>query len=107
MPEWARRERRRDMEWIQENFHVLWPAAHAAFEDQGRGALVVDTTSQPLPEKGHPFGYFPEKELEQMNDEDVMRMVKQYRPDTEMVVVMLKPQERMSTYRVQSRPRSN
>ena len=36
-------------------------------------------------------------------DADVQRMVKQYDPEREMVVVLLKVKDRVSTYRVQMR----
>jgi hypothetical protein len=104
IPEWARRERQRDLDWIADNFHVFGPAATAAFRAQGRGAIVVDTTLRPT-DAGHPFGFYPQAFLEDQGDEDVNRMVKEYDPAKEMVVVMLKPQHRMSTYRVQTLPR--
>jgi hypothetical protein len=100
IPAWARRERLRDMEWIRENYHVFSPAAAAAFVQQGRGAIVVDTTSRPTGE-GNLFGYYPQALVDAKDDEDVKRMVREYDPTSELVVVMLKPGERMSTYRVQ------
>jgi len=103
-PGWARRERQRDLEWIGENFHVFWPAATAAYVKQGRGAIVVDTTSRPTGE-GNPFGYFAQAMLERRKDEDVKRMVREYDPDWEFVVVLLKPKDRVSSYRVQIKPR--
>ena len=74
--------------------------ATAAFVKQGRGAIVVDTTSQPTGE-GNPFGYFPQSVVEERDDEDIKRIVREYDPDREFVVVMLKPDDRTSTYRVQ------
>ena len=105
IPDWARRERQRDLEWIVENLHIFWPVAAAAFVEQGRGAIVVDTTSQPTGE-GNPFGYMPQTEVEARDDEDIKRMVRGYDPDHEFVVVMLKSDDRISTYRVQARARS-
>ena len=103
IPDWARRERQRDMEWIRENLFIFWPAATAAYVKQGRGAIVVDTTSQPIRGKGNPFGYFPQAMIEARDDEDAKRMVREYDPDWEFVLVMLKPRDRASTYRVQAR----
>ena len=102
IPDWAMRERKRDMEWIGENLHIFWPVAMAAFAEQGRGAIVVDTTSRPTG-RGHPFGYFPQAEVEQKDDEDIKRMVREYDSQQEFVVVMLKPDEHISTYRVHAR----
>jgi hypothetical protein len=47
IPEWAQGERVGDQAWIAENLSVFQPAAQTAFTEQGRGALVVDTTSRP------------------------------------------------------------
>ncbi len=58
------------MAWISENLHVFWPAATEAYVAQGRGAIIVDTTSQPTGE-GHPFGYFPQSFVEEHDDEDI------------------------------------
>jgi len=104
VPDWAQRERGRDMRWIGENLHILWPAATAAFKEQGRGALVVDTTLQPVPGRGNPFAYFSQVDLEPRHDEDINRMVREYGPEKEFVVVLLKSVERTSAYRVQVRP---
>jgi hypothetical protein len=98
-PEWARRERASDLAWIRENLDVLWPAAEQAYEDVGRGAIVVDTTQRPTGQ-GHPFGYFPQEDLQKYEDEDINRMMEEYDPSWEMVTVLLKPQNRTSTYRV-------
>ena len=104
IPEWARRERLQDLSWIQENMHVFWPAAWQQYQEQGRGAIVVDTTVQPEPEWGNPFVYLSQGEVEEAFDEDAQRMVQQYEPEQEIVIVLLKPEERVSTYRVQMGP---
>lgn len=101
IPEWAKRERTSDMAWIAENMHVFWPAAKEQYEENGRGAIVVDTTVQPDPDAGHPFGYFPEEVIDEHGDEDTQRMVKQYDPDKELVITLLKSQGRSSIYRIQ------
>src|SRR5712692_3998080 len=100
-PDWAERERRGDLEWIGENLHVLWPSASIAYEARGRGAIVVDTTSQPLPGKGNPFTYLSQAELGKIPDADMERIMREYDPTKELVVVLLKSQQRTSTYRVQ------
>ncbi len=108
IPDWAKRERARDMEWIGENLHIFWPAATAAYVQVGRGAIIVDTTQQPAEGLGHPFGYFTQSFVEERDIEDVKRMVREYDPDNELVVVMLKSGERVSSYRTKVlRPRSS
>ena len=103
IPDWARKDRWRDLEWITENLHIFWPAATDAYVELGRGAIVVDTTQQPIPGLGHPFGYFTQVQIEQKDDEDAKRMVREYDPDGEFVLMMLKPKDRTSIYRVQAR----
>ena len=100
IPEWARQERRADMGWIGENSHVFWPTARQAFQESGRGVIIVDTTQQPIPGAGHPFGYFVQEQIEEHGDEDTRRMVQEYNPKKEFVVMLLKPEDRTSTYRV-------
>jgi hypothetical protein len=53
-----------------------------------------------MPGAGHPFGYFSQEQIEELGDEDTGRMVTEYDPEQEFVVVLLKPSDRASTYRV-------
>jgi hypothetical protein len=101
IPEWARKERRRDLEWIGENLHIFKPVAENFFKEMGRGVIIVDTTSQPTGE-GNPFAYFPEEIIEESVDEDTKRMVNEYDPEGEFVILLLKSEERTSTYRVKT-----
>jgi hypothetical protein len=101
-PEWAEREREGDMAWIGDNVHVLWPAASEQFAEVGRGALLVNTTV--TIERRHPFGYFPREVIETGDDEDLKRMVRDYDPEGEFVVQLLKTEGRVSTYRVRTQP---
>jgi hypothetical protein len=98
-PAWAERQRMGDMAWIGENLYVLWPAAQQGFEQFGRGALVVDTTQRPTGE-GHPFAYFPQETVTRAGKADTIRMVEEYNPPTEMVTVLLKAEDRISSYRI-------
>jgi hypothetical protein len=102
IPDWAREERQSDLAWITENRASFWPAAQARFTAQGRGVIVVDTTQQPDPNAGHPMYYLPQEAAEQVGDADVLRMLAEYDPKREFVVTLLKPEERVSTYRVQT-----
>jgi hypothetical protein len=81
---------------------ILSTAASTAFKAGGRGAVVVDTTSVPVEGMGHPFGYYLQATIEEAGDDDVQRMVQEYQPNTEFVIVLLKPEERTSSYRVQA-----
>ena len=99
-PEWARRKRASDLAWITENLAVFWPAARQAYVELGRGALVVDTTSQPVEGGGHPFAYFPQDIIEEQGDEDTRRLVREYDPPTEFIGMLLKSEDRVSSYRL-------
>jgi hypothetical protein len=100
IPDWARREREADLDGIAENLDVFHAASSLAFEEAGRGAIVVDTTIQPSPGLGHPFGYFSQEQVEKAANDDTKRMVREYDPMQEFVLVLLKPEDRTSTYRV-------
>ena len=89
-----------DFGWIQENLDIFWAVATAALEDAGRGAIVVDTTLEPVAGAGNPFAYFSQEQVEERGNEDTQRMVAEYDPTQEFVVVLLKPGDRTSTYRV-------
>jgi hypothetical protein len=101
IPNWAQRQRYEDLAWIAENFHILYPEARAQFQTRGRGAIVVDTTSQPLPGAGHPFTYYNVEQVEQTGDQDARKMVAEYNPANEMVIMLLKRFNRLSIYRIQ------
>lgn len=98
--DWAQRERQADFGWIQENLDMFWTVATTALENAGRGAIIVDATLEPVPGAGNPFAYFSQDQIEERGDEDTQRMVAEYNPTQEFVVVLLKPGDRTSTYRV-------
>ena len=106
-PEWAGRERESDLHWIRENLHLFQIAAKVAFADAGRGAIVVDTTIQPAPDSGHPFGYFGQEQIHEYGDQDIIRMVRDYEPAEEIVIVLLKAKERTSAYRIRLQRRES
>ena len=100
IPDWAQRERLADLGWIAENLDLFWTVATTALEDAGRGAIVVDTTMVPVPGAGNPFAYFSQGQVEEHGNEDTQRMVAEYDPTQEFVIVLLKSDDRVSTYRV-------
>jgi hypothetical protein len=100
IPEWAERERASDLAWITENVAVFWSAAQLGFDQLGRGAVVVDTTTRTVEEERHPFVYFPQQMFEQEGDQDTRRLVREYEPPSEFVTVLLKTRERVSSYRL-------
>ena len=102
LPDWAREEREGDLAWINDHVPLFELASRIAYEGSGRGAIVADTTAQPVPGLGYPFGYLTREQLDEHGDEDTQRMVREYEPDAEFVVVLLKEEGRSSTYRVRT-----
>ncbi len=98
-PDRARHEREQDMKKIGENIDLFCLASISGFMNMGRGVLAVDiTTGQTV--LGRPFSYFPQELIDQGDDEEMKRMVSEYDPKKEFVVVLLKSDHRISTYRV-------
>ncbi len=104
-PDWAQKERQGDQAWIAENFHIFLPTVKIAFKDIGRGAIVVDTTQQPDRGGGHPFAYFSQEQLEDFDDKETQRLVREYNPKNEFVVMLLKEDDHTSTYRIRPQRR--
>ena len=100
IPNWARREREADLDWIAENLDVFWAASSLTFVEAGRGAIVVDTTIQPAPGLGHPFGYFSQEQVDEAANDDTKRMAKEYDPSQEFVLVLLNPRPHQHLSRV-------
>jgi len=91
IPDWALRERQADLGWLAENLDAFWTAATTGFDDAGRGAIVVDTTLEPIPGKGNPFAYFSREQVEEHGNEDTVRQVSEYDPAQEFVIVLQSP----------------
>ena len=67
-----------DLKLIADNWETLLPAAELAFEEQGRGTLLVDTTR--IENGGYPFKYVGLTSLPN-DDADCGRMVRTYNPE--------------------------
>ena len=100
IPDWAHQERQTDLDWIRENLDRFRSTATSAFVAAGRGAIFVDTTIEPVPGAGHPFAYLVQEQVDELGYEDTKRIVIEYDPVQELVVVLLKSDDRISTYRV-------
>jgi hypothetical protein len=68
IPAWTQRECQECLDWISENLSVFWMAAMATFGDTGRGAVVVDTTLQPVSGAGNLFVHFFQEQVEAQGD---------------------------------------
>ncbi|MFC1923653.1 hypothetical protein ACFLY4_10240, partial [Chloroflexota bacterium] len=81
-------EHRRDSDWIEENSAVFWSTATVACEQIGPGAIVVDL-SKTSKSGGYQFRYTTQGEIE-LRDEGLDRLLREYNPHREYVVVLLK-----------------
>src|SRR5437773_2069703 len=101
IPEWAAKERGADLERIGDNTHVLWPAAKSAFEQSGRGAIIVDTNTlvRQGDRAGNPMYYFTAEQIAEHAWLPAVKMVREYDPSWEIVAVLLK-KNRESVYRI-------
>lgn len=91
--------RRIDLDWIEQNFDVFQAAVRKVYDHVGRGAVVIDVTMPPV-DDGHPFSYWPQSDLQEKQDDEVNRLVQEYLPQEELVVILLKPQKQVHAYRV-------
>ncbi|MAU01481.1 MAG: hypothetical protein CL608_30440 [Anaerolineaceae bacterium] len=89
------------MALIQDNAEIFQIASSSAFIEAGRGAVVVETTILDEDEL-HPFAYYPQEVVELDFDDDTQRMVQEYAPFEEFVIVLLKPENCTSTYRIRT-----
>ena len=100
LPDQAHRERQADLDHIREKLHQFRAIATSAFVASGRGAIFWDTTFEPSPGAGHPFAYLAQEQVDEIGHEDTKRLVTKYDPAQELVVVLLKPGDRICTYRI-------
>lgn len=73
----------------------------------GRGAIVVNAIDWPLegpPPSQVTFGYFTQAKVGRYDNEDTKRMVREYDPIQEMVLVLQKEEHHSSTYRIRAQP---
>jgi hypothetical protein len=103
LPAWAARERITDLMWLVQHLDILSAAAEGGYLALGRGALVIDTTGQ-IEGFGHPFAFVPQSEVEAFGGEMERRMVTEYEPERELVAMLLKSFDHLSTYRMEVHP---
>jgi hypothetical protein len=90
-------EKQEDYSWIVSNRCLFWLVATAAHDQIGRGAIMVDTTSNAPSGNGNPFTYQTEGEIE-LRDETLSGHLQTYMPDREFVIVLLKTDGQFNSY---------
>ena len=99
LPRWAEQERLRDLAWLGQELPALWTVAQAGYTALGRGAVVIDTT-QTFDDAGHPLAYLPQADIVALGAAEAGRMVASYEPAWQLVALLLKSDNRVSTYRL-------
>ena len=84
-----------DLKLIADNWNILLPAAERAYEEHGRGMLLVDTTR--IENGGYPFQYVRMAVLPADNSA-CDRMVRTYDPEKEIIISLLRSDGRVYSY---------
>jgi hypothetical protein len=98
IPDWLHQEHQANLAWIEGNLDLFWTIATAAFEEAGRGAIIVDTKRLLVPGTGNPFAYFSQDVVEEHCDEHIRYVVAEYDPTHEFALVLLKPGTKPNIY---------
>lgn len=89
-----------DITWIQENLLEFRAVVLEHYALDGEGAVIADTLAPPHAHNPHKMWYLPLEQLLTLDEPEVQALVNKYDPGREMVVVLLKPQNRQRAYRV-------
>ena len=88
-----------EVAWISKNLEVVLSAAARAYQTHGRGALILDQSKSGVTDPS--ARYFREGEIPG-NDEDITRMVQEYDPTVECVMVLIQSGGGRTSYRLRS-----
>ena len=95
-------EQQLDFEWLAENLDIFRSVVVEATARHGRGAVAVDLIRPPV-NGGNLCVYWPQKHIDACAGEAVRALVREYEPESEVVVMILKPGDRISAYRLRVR----
>jgi hypothetical protein len=84
-----------DLKLIADNWDVLLPATERAFNEHGRGMLLVDTTR--IESGGYPFQYVKMADLPP-GGSDCERMVRTYNPEKEIIISLVRADGKIYSY---------
>ena len=94
-------EQQLDLTWLAENLDIFRSVAVEAATRHGRGALAVDLVRPPV-DGGNLCIYWPQNHIDAYAGEAVCGLVREYDPEAEVVVMLLKPGDRISAYRLRA-----
>ena len=97
------KERWVELDWIIHNLIVFAPAAASGHRQFGRGALIVDTSTEHKNETC-PFAYFSQEKIATYEDKDINQMIAAYAPLEELVIILLKAKQLPRSFRVRTVP---
>ena len=103
LPHAKLKERWIDLDWITHNLIVFAPAAASGHHGFGRGALIVATSSE-HESATCSFAYFTQEEIAHYEDKDINQKITAYDPLEELVIILLKAEQRPRSYRVRTVP---
>lgn len=98
-PDYEMRETLSDLSFIEDHLLAFRTVVYDHFLLYGSGAVIVDTngnTSAPF----RSAWYLPHDQLETLDEPIVKSMVNSYDPSSEIVIVLLKAEDRQRVYRV-------
>ena len=81
---------------------VFKRTGHVRVRSRWAWGIFVATTIEPSPGAGHPFAYLVQEQVDELGYEDTKRMVIEVDPATELVLILLKSEDRTSTVRVRT-----
>ena len=86
-------EKAKELAWLREHLAAFWVTAYEGYREQGKGAVVIDTTTEPLGEDT-PFYYVPQARFEAQKDEvshGLAKLISEYGPESQFVAVFIRP----------------
>ena len=78
---------------MREHLAAFWVTAYEGHREQGRGAVVIDTTTEPLGEET-PFYYVPQSRFQEQEDEvslGMTKLISEYCPENQFVAAFIRP----------------
>ena len=96
---WPEKTREAENAWIEDNMDVLSKYASEQYEENGRGAVYIDTAHYDK-EMGHPFSFMPLGILEEDGREEVVAQVREYDPFQDFILILMKETPHFSLHQI-------